>query len=799
VHGFWLAAAIQAADAISDPVAACSGETFEAASCGVHTSALLQTASFHSKLLMDSADGLEVAADSRQAVQFYTVGADGNFATLADCIEHVKTNTPRHCRLLPGRHVAETVVIDGVDQLTIDGDLSQDTPPVLDGTEPVPGLQWTHLREGYVAADLQSLGGDIKIEDLLVGGRAIQCRSKDWATKDRPCLVFDPSTRWAKQFSYEDGVRMSTATVPAPAPANKLGVQCWANVRRTDPAYGVARAACGYHAGECANCGPQHACCKESEVEHAKTDTGGNRRRRRANKNAPECNSVVEWPRSINSWICVELPQDTTTTTTLPPSSLPPFWFNEDSQLLVVPDGDSTPEVRRLIRTRGVAIKITSSGTVRDLTLRGLQFLGTRFTSESPQYGDSYHLNVARCGFLYAPGSVDLITTRRSGRGRGRPISVTNSSFEFGRGAMFYKATNAVIIGNYFAFNSFDGGEAGTATVRNMAVRSRFEENTLLYNGDAGGHNQWGPGNVNRRNLIVGSNWLHHWVDWAVFHAVIPGQTDLQVIENWMLGPSNVKGVRLDTAKTTLMEGAGRYSTVRGNVFFGTDATTIKGVNHTVEHNTGDNLNIVSGWAMISGMNAHSYTRYNAVSSVSSRGAAALPGFAAANVCQDSEVCNPPTESWLSPAWLEEQLVARALDGSVCSELEACWATLPVTMGEGGQVVFVPNRRGLGEKRSHEVPLVPLEQIEGLDFRPKQNSKLVWEVPASSRLGGEDVPQTAADSFIEGYRDELLQPSTFDTFAGAYAPAPDGERWVPGCGGKPSSYLTLPLDAIRGL
>ena len=131
-------------------------------------------------------------------------------------------------------------------------------------------------------------------------------------------------------------------------------------------------------------------------------------------------------------------------------------------------------------------------------------------------------------------------------------MSVKNSSFEFGLGSMYYAATNAEIKGNYFAFNSFNrGGEGTTTTVASKAVATRFEENTLLYNGEGGAHNSWGAGNVHRRNLIVGSNWLHEWIDTAAFHSVIAGQTDLQVIENWILGPSNVKAVRLDTSRTT--------------------------------------------------------------------------------------------------------------------------------------------------------------------------------------------------------------------------------------------------------
>jgi hypothetical protein len=577
-------------------------------------------------------------------------------------------------------------------------------------------------------------------------------------------------------------------------------------------------------------------CCKKKEVEFASSDTGGNNRRRRSNKNAPECNGVQDWP-NTKRFVCVDLgestntPTDTTpnttttgittttttritstttttmttTTTTMTSSTipmdplLPPFWFDEVTQRLVILAGIAAPAVRRLVTTRGVAIRVGAAGGVGDLTLRGLQFFGTRFTTDTPSdvHQPNHDLSIEQCGFLFAPGRVELITTRRNGRGAGKRISVTNSSFEFGLGAMRYKATDADILGNYFAFNSFSRGGA-MATVENAAMRSRFEENTLLYNGDGGAHNSWAKENVMRRNLIVGSSWLRRWIDTAVFHAVVPGQDGLLVEENWMLGPSNVKAVRLDTSKTTTIGGAGRYSTIRSNVFFGTDATTIKGVNHTVEHNTGDNLNMVKAWAQISEMNSHSYTRYNAMTRIYARGSNIVPGYAAANVCQDSSVCNPPVEEWLSPRWLAEQFEGRNLNDSVCDHLQTCWENMQVTMGEGGQAgvttLPVTDRYGLGDQEPHEVPVVPLEQIEGLDFRPTPGSKLAWEVPAAERVGGTSDPQSMADSFIDGYTNELIQPSTFDTFAGAYAP--NGRQWVPGCGGKPSLYEVSPLDAI---
>ena len=67
---------------------------------------------------------------------------------------------------------------------------------------------------------------------------------------------------------------------------------------------------------------------------------------------------------------------------------------------------------------------------------------------------------------------------------------------------MYYKGTGARILGNYFAFNSFEQRTA--YTLNNMAQRSVVAYNTLLYNGDKAGHYSWARGNIHHHNLVIG-------------------------------------------------------------------------------------------------------------------------------------------------------------------------------------------------------------------------------------------------------------------------------------------------------
>ena len=72
---------------------------------------------------------------------------------------------------------------------------------------------------------------------------------------------------------------------------------------------------------------------------------------------------------------------------------------------------------------------------------------------------------------------------------------------------MYYKGTGARILGNYFAFNSFEQRTA--YTLNNMAQRSVVAYNTLLYNGDKAGHYSWARGNIHHHNLVIGQRSRH--------------------------------------------------------------------------------------------------------------------------------------------------------------------------------------------------------------------------------------------------------------------------------------------------
>merc|ERR1712187_997963 len=141
--------------------------------------------------------------------------------------------------------------------------------------------------------------------------------------------------------------------------------------------------------------------------------------------------------------------------------------------------------------------------------------------------------------------------------------------------------------------------------------------------------------------LFLAPNVGRPWQDTACFHAITGAQDGLLIRGNWMFGISRtVKSVRFDTATSTTWDEMGRNGTVENNVFFGLDTLTIKGDRHRIRFNTGDRMNIVTAWALISNMNAETNTTRNAVSYVSSRGASTMPGAFTGNACRGPG-CNP--------------------------------------------------------------------------------------------------------------------------------------------------------------
>merc|ERR1712216_1028622 len=100
----------------------------------------------------------------------------------------------------------------------------------------------------------------------------------------------------------------------------------------------------------------------------------------------------------------------------------------------------------------------------------------------------------------------------------------------------------------------------------------------------------------------------------------------------------------------------GRGGRVENNVFFGLDSLTIKGDEHQIISNTGDQMNIITGWARINNMNAKTNTMQNAVTHFYSSGGNGwdMPGAFTRNACSQGTPCKI------------------SLDADVCGTLQNC-------------------------------------------------------------------------------------------------------------------------------
>ena len=167
--------------------------------------------------------------------------------------------------------------------------------------------------------------------------------------------------------------------------------------------------------------------------------------------------------------------------------------------------------------------------------VRGITFFGTGGLGSGPSAtsanNNCYDLRLENCRFLYSPNPTRIVTTKKTSRGGGERIRVWNNVLEFCESSMVYKASAGEIAYNYFAFNAFE--EAGAYTIQNTAMRSVVHHNTLLYNGDKGGHVNWGPANHLYRNLIIGQAFLRPGFDTAVFHTQADPQQGTVIEENW--------------------------------------------------------------------------------------------------------------------------------------------------------------------------------------------------------------------------------------------------------------------------
>jgi hypothetical protein len=215
--------------------------------------------------------------------------------------------------------------------------------------------------------------------------------------------------------------------------------------------------------------------------------------------------------------------------------------------------------VRVVDKSRFSGIKLTEN--LEHVYLRGLQFYGTgqlmmtAFDAIPHQAGSVFpchpaegsgtgcwnhgkfsnnDLRVENSKWLYSPGVVGVSTSSANGRGSHERLTIKGCSFEFGQGSLHYQANGAVVSENYFAFNSFE--KRGKYTANNKAIRTNFNANTLLYNGDIGGHYHWGYGHWCHHNLIIGSGACEatsttpqiSTISLTCLHSVVPSSPQIQ-------------------------------------------------------------------------------------------------------------------------------------------------------------------------------------------------------------------------------------------------------------------------------
>lgn len=203
--------------------------------------------------------------------------------------------------------------------------------------------------------------------------------------------------------------------------------------------------------------------------------------------------------------------------------NLPWFWYEEASDTLYVdkrhapltptgnPADDPDPAIEVRVKDSRKAEAIGIQSDSEHFYVRGITFFGTGGLGGGPrETAGKYHnydVRLENCRFLYSPVQTKVITTKKSSRGGGERVRIWNNTIEFCEHSMFYKASAGEVAHNYFAFNAFE--QAGSYTVKNQAMRSVFHHNTLLYNGDKGGHINWARGNHIYRNLIIGQVTFH--------------------------------------------------------------------------------------------------------------------------------------------------------------------------------------------------------------------------------------------------------------------------------------------------
>ena len=482
--------------------------------------------------------------------------------------------------------------------------------------------------------------------------------------------------------------------------------------------------------------------------------------------------------------------------TDIPEDFTPPrHWMQNDPPMLhVKADAGAVPHVRVLNQTRSVAFTASEGSPARRVEFRGLHFLGSMVKLRGPADGRvSSLLAVAGCRFLFNQGKIELESTKKRGRGAGDPVLFTDNVVEFGQSAVWYVASGAEVKRNLMVGNAL-GADKPYYVFHAIAHSDNLEDNTALYEGANGGHLAFAEGYRARNNLWVGTSFLSNWHDNAVHHVFTGSQTNLVVEDSWFLGPSKVKSIRLDTAKSTTEPG--RHSTMRGNVFLGHEPLTIKGDEHIFEHNTGDKATMVEAWASLGNQNNKTWFRYNAVETWGTRGStsAAGPGYAALNACTNLPVCNSQIvdpdgnlKAAADPEWATSQFQpggpkqifasAGGLVSGICGLLKQCFRE------EAGETGLQWTNEWLaqfyllsgGSMTPEQARVLSYAQIRELDFTPS-GDELSIACDAGADCSGTGQVEG-------GFGDAAKLPEKRADYVGAYrkGSAPKVPGCFPGC------------------
>jgi len=306
---------------------------------------------------------------------------------------------------------------------------------------------------------------------------------------------------------------------------------------------------------------------------------------------------------------------------------------------------------------------------VSNVLITGLNFHATTIFGQQCLDHSEMCVTLNECRFLYAPGDVHLEAKLGRSRAGGLPITIRNNIFEFGEGSVMTAGGPLLFEENWMAFNAMASLQSDPvpSTVVSFGYQDVFKHNSFLYN--AGREiKPWTDGCTFYQNLFVGTGYKGRWADVAAVHVQTGAQVNVNITSNWFVGPSPVKPIRFDTSGGTTYDHCGHDGTVSHNVWVAhEDAPTIKCDNHTITHNTGNRLDIITAWAKIDNMNGNSRVQFNVIDSPNSRGGKLWPGHTLENACPKKEFCNTET----LPAGMDQPPEL----SNFCAQVQRCWET----------------------------------------------------------------------------------------------------------------------------